>query len=395
MTSIAYKPRTEEGGYLPRTGLRFSSSLSERSAPARHWIESLRNSDINALWAELHRIVRTNPLVRASRGADLLVEEGGTNTYTDLTQELFVQLLTKSRFQHYLDTGMTDAEIECEISQIELKNLLNSELRKRHPESYRLARRISTVMQSSSSFRRFDTNGRDEEQHRRLTNRVYGLSKWPDNKRSRGYHEMEQRTHMVPLRPRDTRMVGCTGDAQIVISNSDLEALIVSVLEAIDSPTEIRTLRNLVMSRLPVIDMCVVPLGSNDGDSNGRDYDPADLRENPEERLLRQGAEHDAAQCADEFLKRLRGNVRGKIKQYRRMLGVLWHCYLSPGRATQIEISARLGVSDSLISDYRRRIEQELRALSLTELEQARMFEIVLSERVRALIALREQNELN
>lgn len=45
-----------------------------------------------------------------------------------------MQLLTKSRFQHYLDTAMTNAEIECEIGQIELTNLLTAELRKRHPE---------------------------------------------------------------------------------------------------------------------------------------------------------------------------------------------------------------------------------------------------------------------
>jgi hypothetical protein len=290
---------------------------------------------------------------------------------------------------------MTDAEIEFEISQIELTNLLNSKLRKRHPESYRLARRISTLIQSSASFRRFDTNGSDEEPHRRLTNRVYGLSKWSHHKRSRGYHEMEQRTHMVPVQSRDIRVAGCTGDAQIVISNSNLEALMVSVLEAVDSPTDIRTLRNLVMSRLPVMDMSVVALGSNENDSDGRIYDFPDRCENPEERLLRQGAEYEAVQSADKFLKSLRGNVRGKLKQYRRMLGVLWHCYLSPGPATQLEVSVRLGVSDSLISDYRRRIEQELRAVSLTELEQARMFELALRERVRVLMALGEQNDLS
>jgi hypothetical protein len=87
--------------------------------------------------------------------------------------------------------------------------------------------------------------------------------------------------------------------------------------------------------------------------------------------------------------------VRGKLKQYRRMLGVLWHCYLSPGPVTQLEVSVRLGVSDSLISDYRRRIEQELRAVSLTELEQARVFELALRERVRVLMAVGEQNDLS
>ncbi len=368
-----------------------STRLSERSARAGHWVESLQTSDVNRLWAELHRIVSNHPLVRASRSAGLLIEEGATSAYTDLTQELFVQLLTKSRFQHYLDTEMTDAEIECEIGQIELTNLLTAELRKRHPESYRLARRISTLIQSSANFRRFDSNGNSEEQHRRLADRVYGLSEWPDSKRGRGSHEMEQRAHMIPVRQRDTRMVGCTGDAQIVISNSDLEDLIISVLDAIDSPADVRTLRSLVMSRLPVMDIYLVPLGGDDADSEGPHYDPADQRENPEQSLLRHESEREAAGSVEKFLTNLQANVRGKVKQYNRMLGVLWHCYLSPDTATQLEVAATLGVSDSLVSDYRRRIEEELRALSFKEVEEARQFELALRERVRTLVAIADE----
>jgi hypothetical protein len=363
-----------------------NTRAAERAARAGQWVESLRTSDVNRLWSELHRIVSNHPLVRASRSAGLLVEEGATSAYTDLTQELFVQLLTKSRFQHYLDTGMTDAEIECEIGQIELTNLLTAELRKRHPESYRLARRISTLIQASSNFRRFDSNGNGDEQHRRLADRVYGLSEWPINKPGRGSHEMEQRVHMIPVRQRDTRMVGCTGDAQIVISNSDLEDLIISVLDAIDAPADVRSLRSLVMSRLPVMDIYLVPLGGDENDTDGPHIDPADVRENPEQRLLRHESEREAAGSVDRFLKNLRANVRGKAKQYNRMLGVLWHCYLSPDHSTQLEVAATLGVSDSLVSDYRRRIEQELRALSFKEVEEARQFELALRERVRTLV---------
>ena len=371
-----------------------ANRAAERSARAGHWVESLRNSDVNRLWAELHRIVSNHPLVRASRSAGLLIEEGATSAYTDLTQELFVQLLTKSRFQHYLDTGMTDGEIECEIGQIELTNLLTAELRKRHPESYRLARRISTLIQSSTNFRRFDNSGINDEQHRRLADRVYGLSEWPNHKPGRNSHEMEQRVRMIPVRQRDTRMVGCTGDAQIVISNSDLEDLIVSVLEAIDAPADVRSLRSLVMSRLPVMDIYLVPLGGDENDGDGPHYDPADLRENPEESLMRHESEREAAGSVDKFLKGLRGNVRGKIKQYNRMLGVLWHCYLSPDHATQLEVAATLGVSDSLVSDYRRRIEQALRALSFSEVEVARMFELALRERVRTLVVVNDEQVL-
>jgi hypothetical protein len=313
------------------------------------------------------------------------VEEGATTAYADLTQELFVLLLSKNRFEHYLETEMTDYEIEFEISQIELTNLLTAELRKRHPESYRLARRISTLIQSSSNFRRFDTSGTNDEPHRRLADRVYGLSEWLDDKRRRDSHDLEQRAHMVPVRARDTRMVGCTGDSQVVISNSDLEDLIVSVLDAMDSPADIRTLRSLVMSRLPVMDIYLVPLDGDDND-NENHFEPVDKRENVEQRLLRRESENEAAGYVDQFLKNLHETVRGKIKQHNRILGVLWNCYLSPEQSTQLEVAAELGVSDSLVSDYRRRIEQELRALSFSEVEEARCFESALRERMRTLV---------
>jgi hypothetical protein len=363
---------------------------AERQAKSGKWVESLRSSDVGRLWTELHRIVSHHPLVRASRSAGLLVEEGASTAYTDLTQELFVQLLSKNRFEHYLDTSMTDYEIECEISQIELTNLLTAELRKRHPESYRLARRISTLIQSSSNFRRFDSSGTNDEPHRRLADRVYGLSEWPDGKRRRDSHDLEQRAHLVSVRARDTRMVGCTGDSQVVISNSDLEDLIVSVLDAMDSPADVRTLRSLVMSRLPVMDIYLVPLDGDDSENENR-FEPVDKRENAEQGLLRRESEDEAAGFVDQFLKNLHETVRGKIKQYNRILGVLWHCYLSPEQSTQLEVAAVLGVSDSLVSDYRRRIEQELRALTFSEVEEARRFESALRERVKVLVQTNEK----
>ena len=366
----------------------------ERYSKSGKWVESLRSSDVSKIWSELHRIVSHHPLVRASRNAGLLVEEGSGSAYTDLTQELFVQLLSKNRFDHYLDTSMTDYEIECEISQIELTNLLTAELRKRHPESYRLARRISTLIQSSSNFRRFDSSGINDEPHRRLADRVYGLSEWADSKRRRDSHDVEQRAHMVAVRQRDTRMVGCTGDSQVVISNADLEDLIISVLDAVDAPLDVRSLRSLVMSRLPVMDIYLVPLESDDNDSERFQFEPVDRRDNPEQGLLRRESEDEAAEFVDQFLKNLHETVRGKLKQYNRILAVLWHCYLSSESSTQLEVAAVLGVSDSLVSDYRRRIEQELRALSFSEVEEARRFESALRERVRIVVVTSAEQEV-
>ena len=369
-----------------------------RQAPNRQikvgkWNESLRASDVNQIWIELHRIVSSHPLVRASKRAGFLVEEGKYNAYTDLTQELFVALLTKERFQHYLDTGMTDAEVESEISQIELTNMLTAELRKRYPESYRLARRISTIIQTSLTFKRFDNIG-SPEVHRRLADRLYGLADWRDDKSRRDVAEMDERVKAVSFLHRDTRMVGCTGDAQIVISNVELEKLIIRVFKAVDSPVDVRSLRSFVMSRLPIMDIHLVPVGGS-GDSDDEDrvsYEIPDLRENPEQDFLRVEAEGAAANSVDRFLVSLNKSVRGKAKQYDRMVSVLWHCYLISDGGTQLEVAEMLGVSDSLVSDYRKRIESNLQALSFEGVGEARQFEKALKIRVREMVA--EQKEI-
>ncbi|MEJ7617087.1 MAG: hypothetical protein WKF30_09045 [Pyrinomonadaceae bacterium] len=304
-------------------------SRNGRASRTGRWVETLQSSDVNQLWADLHQMVSHHPLVRASHSAGLLVEEGSRGSaYMDLTQELFVTLLSKKRFQHYLETEMTDAEIECEIGQIELTNLLTTELRKRHPESYRLARRISTIIQASVNFRRFDGGGSDEPYHRRLAERVYGLQQWPLDKAQRPTHELEQLVrNTISVRQRDTRMVGCTGDAHVIIGNTELEELIVAVLEVVDAPVDMRSLRSLVMSRLPVMDIYLVPLGNDNPDCGPR-IEPIDGNDNPEQGLLRRESEDEAVGLVDDFLKTLSAAVRDKTKQYERMLGVLWYCYL-------------------------------------------------------------------
>ncbi len=367
--------------------------------PAQHrqikvgkWNESLKTSDVNQIWTELHRIVSSHPLVRASKRAGFLVEEGKHNAYTDLTQELFVALLSKDRFQHYIDTAMSDSEIEAEISQIELTNMLTAELRKRYPESYRIARRISTLIQTSATFKRFD-NVDNPEAHRRLADRLYGLTDWNFKKTRRDVQEMDERVKAVSFYGRDTRMVGCTGDAQIVISNPELEKLIIRVFKAIDSPVDVRSLRSFVMSRLPIMDIHLVPVGSgNDTDDDDRmPFEFTDTRETPEEDLLRNEAELAAAGFVDNFLKTLNQSVRGKAKQYDRMINVLWHCYLISDSGTQLEVAEMLGVSDSLVSDYRKRIEANLQQLTFSSVNEARHFEKALKQKVRDMITMEKE----
>lgn len=361
--------------------------LANASGAARHagWADSLRSSDAGQVWRRLHRLVRSHPLISTSSSTSVTTW-ATPDSHDDLTQELFVTLLCKDRFRHYLDAGMTDREIETEIAQIELTNMLTTGLRKRYPESYRLARRISVLLRTSRRFRRFDAAGRGGGRHTRLTEQVYGLSHWPDGTASLPASELERRVAAVPVRRRDLRVKGRTGDSQVIIDNAELEGLIVEVLEATGAPADVRAVRGLVMSRLPVLDVRMTQFrtaGDEEKDA-GKVFEPADAKPTPEQEALRRDADGRVGERVDEFLSRLAEEVRGKGRQYERILGVLWLCYLSAERATQLEVASRLGVSDSLISDYRRRIERALRSLSLTSLEEARLFEEALRLRMEA-----------
>ncbi|RMG03006.1 MAG: sigma-70 family RNA polymerase sigma factor [Acidobacteria bacterium] len=151
---------------------------------------------------------------------------------------------------------------------------------------------------------------------------------------------------------------------------------------------DIRSLRSLVLSRLPVIDIYLVPIsGADDQEDDKPVFELADSRETPEEKFLKNEAEMVAIGFVDKFLESLHASVNGKAKQYNRMINILWHCYLSANGRTQLEIAAKLGVSDSLVSDYRRRIEQNLRELSFSGINEARRFEQELKRRVSSMIS--------
>jgi predicted transcriptional regulator len=69
------------------------------------------------------------------------------------------------------------------------------------------------------------------------------------------------------------------------------------------------------------------------------------------------------------------------------MINVLWHCYLATNSGTQLEVAEMLGVSDSLVSDYRKRIESNLQELQFNNVNEARQFEKALKQKVKRLIA--------
>src|SRR5688500_8392144 len=101
--------------------------MTHKTGRARtlRWVEHLRAQDAARIWEELHGVVSKHALARALTDAGLLMTaRDRPSALDDLTQELYLRLLVKDRFRHYLTAGLTDEEIEREIGQLELKNLI-------------------------------------------------------------------------------------------------------------------------------------------------------------------------------------------------------------------------------------------------------------------------------
>lgn len=343
-----------------------------RSHKPANWNEHLVAFDTDQIWKELHRIVAQHKLSRYSTKFDQLVDEGKFNRFTDQTQDLFLKLLEKNRFQHYIDTNMTDAEIEMEISQIELTNILTLEMRKRYPEAYRISRRILQLLQSDSRFKRFDT-----VLHHRVSEQRFGLSEWNELEVTWPINS-EDKLEDVPFYTRDIRMAGCAGDSQIIISNPDLADLIKLVIEKIEAPLLVRDIRKYVMSRLTIMDINITPLESYVDDDEKPTFEAVDQKNNPEQDFVKSNGEAEAVGKVKSFLENLFKAVKQKQKQYSLVLNILQLYYLTPD-LSQWDVSRKLEVSDSLISGYRKVIDQLLQDLGFTTIEEARKFQQELS----------------
>jgi len=393
------------------------------------WAATIADEDVEGLWNGLFQLVSRHPAVRplhfATDGAAVTSQ---TEINADLTQELFLELFQKQRFDHYAKNQYKSIEIENELARIELPNLVGARLRKRYPESFRMARRVSALLKSSKRFKRFGAEsaresgpprqGRpskkakqpsheaaletayleadddidvleesSEDNHaaahkngngngskprrRRMVNQLFGLREWPRSKPLRDSGHFTELIKAVPMMKRDTRLVGRSGTSQLILSNPEMEKLIVRVLAVIDSPADVKTIRQLVLSKIPLQDYNVSSLdeeiSAGAGDNgNGLRREARDMRDTPEDALLRGEKDEGLAEMANQFLSSLRRAVNNNERRYTRLLSTLWHCYYNPQGPSQLEIAELLGVSDSLVSDNRRLIEHELKKLKLT-----------------------------
>jgi hypothetical protein len=337
---------------------------------ARGWVEILSANDSEAVWAKLFKLVSRHSSIRnlldprsvAQRPHDLSI---------DITQDLFLRLHRKKRWQHYMEAGYQNTEIDHELYHIEIPNLVSLFLRERHPEAYRMARRISNLVQHRPEFRIYSRQLATHKNHPqgKMSLRVYGLREWPDDKPFRPYQGMRREIDDVCCRVRDRRRAGRGGDSHIIISNNDLIKLLVEIFRAIDSPADVRIMRSLVLSKLPVedsrflsIEAALTPEGPAPKPTQ---VDFADQRPTPEEILLDNESMQQIEILSVELLEKMRSAVRNKPNRYSRLARVAWHCYFDDSSPSQTSIARMIGISNSLVSHYRKLFDEVVRNVNL------------------------------
>jgi hypothetical protein len=298
-----------------------------------------------------------------------------------MTQDLFVKLQDKNRWQFYLDSGHDDERIEREIHFYEIPNILSKLSRERHPESYRICRRVTALLQHDKRFQYYaspvyepeawhTSRLRRADANPKLMLRVYGLSTWPLDKSVKSSRPFPDMIRDVHFRMRNIKRTGRANISQLIISNSELGRLMVEIFNAIDSPTDVRTIRLLVLSKVAVEDLVFVPMdfvaptdGQDESDYSQAEF--ADERATPEEDLLNKEAQRHVVFAVEELLESIKKKVRCKPKRYSKLLKVTWYCYFDSESPTQGRIAKRMGISDSLVSYYRKVFDTTIQRLNL------------------------------
>ena len=342
-----------------------SGSSETESSVSGKWLDRLTRSDYESVLSELGKIVGRHPLVRQG-----MLVTGMTNgpCLADLVHDLYLELYRKGRFRCYVSNEMTDQQIEREILNLELSNLLSGRLRRERPEQYRMARRIAEILDADPRFRRYESSTR---RARRVSERVYGLATWSPDRHPGGGLDYHQAIAGISVSQRDRRRRGSGGSSQIVISTENLSSLLAEILRAIDSPVPLRTLRQLALTRLSLFDPHLISLDELETAAAERMETKRSPRvlaievRTPELNLIEREERVEAQRLAGILLERLANLVRYEPQRLSRLLQILWHLYFDPKMPAQIEIARMVGISDSSVSDYRRRLEREIGALSI------------------------------
>lgn len=363
------------------------------------WIDILLRGDAEALWTKLFYIVSRHSAIRSLYSPNRWTHQNLREVYADLTQDLFLRLHEKGRWQFYLDAGYTDERVERELYRLEIPNLVSQLLRERYPESYRIVRRVSTLLMTKAEFRCFHKAISSSPAHRRLVLsrpskkmvlQVYGLSMWPLDKEFKQEQNLQELVKDVAPRMRDIRRTGRGSTSHVIISNEELTLLIIDIFRTIDTPADVRTIRSLVLSKLAVEDSQEVPIDggavSSASETEFPKIDLVDDRPTPEEAVLEKEMTSRIELLVEAILKRCFEMVRNKPQRFRKLVEVVWHCYFNTYSSCQSNVAKLMGISDSLVSHYRKIFDTIIRSEKLS-VDECLLLNTALSKRLASLIA--------
>ena len=346
----------------------------------RSWLDVLLSNDTETLWSKLFNLLSRHSAVRLLYSQKELSSEDKWDIYGDLTQGLFLKLLEKDRWQHYLNLNYSDNRVEQELFQIEVPNFISHLQRERYPESYRLARRISDLIKTRPEFRYYpnqawSSTGSKSSGLAHVTNKmvlkVYGLTCWPTDKAIKSNSNLEHLVKEVAFRSRNTGRKGQGDNSQIIISNEELTQLIVDIFTAVDTPLTVRMIRGFVMSKLMIEDCRFISLDAELKSTSEQVTEPQrvdlpDKRPTPLGSLLAKEMKQQVENVVESLLERMCEAAQHNSISYSMLIDVVWHCYYNPASPSQTNIAGLMGISDSLVSHYRSIFDSLIRGLPLT-----------------------------
>ncbi len=362
------------------------------------WIQLIASGDAALIWSKLFNIVSRHSAIKSLYASRDLSGDTLREMCCDLTQDLYLKLQEKNRWQYYLDDGYTHEKVDHELYNIEVPNLVSRLLRKRHPESYRIARRISNLLMTRKEFRCYSrprtfaaaTFHKTWTQSNKMVLQVYGLADWPPNKPLKQHQELLEMIKEVAYRFRDTRRAGRGSTSQIVISNTDLTELLIEIFKTINSPTDIRTMRLLAQSKLAIDDSQIVsmdePIETSSAEPETFKLSLVDNQPTPEEVVIEKESVAQMNSLAARILRDCFEEVRNKPQRFRKLVEVVWHCYFNQASLSQTTVAKQLKMSDSLVSHYRKIFDRVVLSKQI-DVDEGLYLNSALEKRVAELLA--------
>src|SRR5688500_13348467 len=148
-------------------------------------------------------------------------------------------------------------------------------------------------------------------------------------------------------------------------------------------PMSVAQIRTAVMRKLNLMDIDITHIEEMAKKDDDREFDISDTRLNPEQLYINKDFESKINNVVEDFMWKLSILVKHKRKQYKLVCNIVYVMYLTNVYATQLDVSKILGVSDALVSGYRKSIEPLLKKLEIHTIIEAKLFEQALRERIK------------